>query len=388
MDGIWWTKESDLIDEQRDILRLDEEDSCLIEGPPGSGKTNILLLRANYLILSGLKRVALITFTRTLKEFIQKGAENYNVPSEKIYTLHSWTRELIVENGGSIPEKQKDLSQDRSLVSSRIKSLIENENIGKIYDAILIDEAQDLTEEEAKIILDVSDRVFAVADNFQKIYDESGAVEILKKSIGSRIKLKFHHRSGKAICDFADAIHKGKEDYTPLSLSCNYDESKSPSSVEIVSAENRGDYFIESIARIENQIDTYPNELIGILFPTRDLAEEYLDFLESSNISHRIFTHLGDDAIELQAEKPVFVGTMHSAKGLEFRALHLMGLEEISKTRSQQKKLAYMSATRAKTSLTVYRFTTLPAYLEAAIATALPKPTKPTIEDLFTGGSL
>jgi superfamily I DNA/RNA helicase len=45
----WWRELQELREEQRDVIALPPEGSFLVNGPPGSGKTNLLLLRANYL---------------------------------------------------------------------------------------------------------------------------------------------------------------------------------------------------------------------------------------------------------------------------------------------------------------------------------------------------
>jgi superfamily I DNA and RNA helicase len=46
----------------------------LVKGPPGSGKTNLLLLRGKQLIGSNVPDVIVVVHTRTLQEFIRSGA--------------------------------------------------------------------------------------------------------------------------------------------------------------------------------------------------------------------------------------------------------------------------------------------------------------------------
>ena len=53
MDQAWWKNKSELDKDQLDIIGLPLGNSYLIAGPPGSGKTNLLLLRASYLTLAG-----------------------------------------------------------------------------------------------------------------------------------------------------------------------------------------------------------------------------------------------------------------------------------------------------------------------------------------------
>ena len=48
----WWREQGELDEDQSKVIGLQEEGSFLVVGPPGSGKTNLLLLRANYLTIT------------------------------------------------------------------------------------------------------------------------------------------------------------------------------------------------------------------------------------------------------------------------------------------------------------------------------------------------
>lgn len=74
MSETWWVGQDELDDDQQRVIALSESGSYFVTGPPGSGKTNLLLLRANCLYLSGLRNINVVTFTRSLKEFIASDA--------------------------------------------------------------------------------------------------------------------------------------------------------------------------------------------------------------------------------------------------------------------------------------------------------------------------
>jgi len=78
MKGAWWVGKDDLDDDQRKIITLPPDSSFMTIGPPGSGKTNLLVLRANYLFLAGIKNIQIIVFTRALCDFIAFGGQNYD----------------------------------------------------------------------------------------------------------------------------------------------------------------------------------------------------------------------------------------------------------------------------------------------------------------------
>jgi superfamily I DNA/RNA helicase len=85
----------------------------------------------------------------------------------------------------------------------------------------------------------------------------------------------------------------------------------------------------------------------------------------------------------LDPQKRILVGTIHGAKGLEFRALHLMGMEGISRFRLNRTRIAYTAVTRAKTSLAIYRSDGLIGPLENGIAALEPPPEEVGLDDLF-----
>jgi superfamily I DNA and RNA helicase len=67
------------------------------------------------------------------------------------------------------------------------------------------------------------------------------------------------------------------------------------------------------------------------------------------------------------AEKRVVITTIHGAKGLEFRALHLLAMDNITKFKTQ-KNMAFTAVSRAKTSLTIYSGKELPGYLQKGLS--------------------
>src|ERR1700722_2602993 len=97
----WWISQSELNEEQLRVIGLPIDRHCLITGPPGSGKTNLLLLRAKYHILSGQHNVVVLTFTRTLKNFITLGGDQYGIAPNKIMTSMAFFEDLLTQHGQS-----------------------------------------------------------------------------------------------------------------------------------------------------------------------------------------------------------------------------------------------------------------------------------------------
>lgn len=105
----------------------------------------------------------------------------------------------------------------------------------------------------------------------------------------------------------------------------------------------------------------------------------------ASSIGDQVHVQHGDYE-SLSTDRRVVVTTIHGAKGLEFRAGHIISADLVKKFRLQ-KKMAYTAVTRCKTSLAVYHQNDLPGYFEKGLQ-ACSGPTKePSLDDLFGGGT-
>jgi hypothetical protein len=93
----WWRELGDLDEGQRGVIGLPPDGSFLVKGPPGSGKTNLLLLRANYLAATEHSNLAVVVFNRTLREFICAGGGNYHFDPANVLTSRMFFGRLLGE---------------------------------------------------------------------------------------------------------------------------------------------------------------------------------------------------------------------------------------------------------------------------------------------------
>ena len=76
------------------------------------------------------------------------------------------------------------------------------------------------------------------------------------------------------------------------------------------------------------------------------------------------------------------VSTIHSVKGLEFRALHLADAERLKRFPAQR-RMSYVAVTRAKTSLSVYHRERLAGYFKEALDVGTGTLSTPSLGEAF-----
>lgn len=386
MSGTWWIGQSQLDEDQRDIISLPMDRSVLVTGPPGSGKTNLLLLRANYLHLAGKANIAVVTFTRPLREFIASGAANYDFPASKIMTCREWQHDFMRQYEGNV-DSAGAFEEVRKRFADEISRVVDRYSLSNIYDAILLDEAQDYLPEEIRIFAQLANKLFCVADERQKIYLGDDALGTIRDQVDDAKQLKFHYRNGVNICKVADGIAQKWHGYQPLAETCNYDEAANPSSVDRKRCGSFEDEVNTVLARIPTQSTAFPNELIGVLCPTNDGVSTIWDKLVHTEVADKAFLLSSGVAEAFPKGKHIVVSTFHAAKGLEFRALHLVGADQLSSGFfTNNRRMAFTAVTRAKTSLSVYHTGDLYGYFESAINALTPfNNNAPSLDDVFGG---
>ena len=382
MKNTWWVDEAEMKDEQLSVVRAPLEESILILGPPGSGKTNLLLLRAKYLTLAQQSNLQVVVFTKTLQSFIAAGGQQYRFPQSKIVTSRMLFHDLLRQYGKDIT-LPPDFEKSRLQLITAVKTLVEERNIRNIYDALLVDEAHDYLPEEIVTLRRLCKVFFAVADPRQQIYKAEGSIQALKDAVDKEYLLTHHFRNGLSICRVADAIAKDSTDYSPLTSSCNYDETQRKSYVECFREKDLNAQIEKIINKLQAQMVAYPDELLGVLCPRVEEVAKVWDAISKSPLANVSLLHLKDTHDAFASDKNVCISTIHAAKGLEFRALHLASAEDLKKF-PYARNLAFTAVTRAKTGLSVYHAGDLHGFLEKALAVNSPARALPKVKDLFT----
>ncbi|TWC65486.1 AAA domain-containing protein [Pseudomonas sp. SJZ103] len=368
MSNTWWVDEDELLDEQLEVLGEDLFKDLILTGPPGSGKTNLLLLRANHLILASPdSEFYIICFTSLLQKFVRTGAGLYSFPENRVITQRKLLEQLLGDHACLPRRKAGETYPERDAVlKSAIRELMESGAGRDTYPVLFIDEAQDYSEEDLQIFKYFAKNLCCAADLRQGIYNSgsTGTTWLQTHRWGSSITLQFHYRVAPAILEVADKIMAGKFDHKSMLGTHQY--KGDPGDVEVVPGFELPDQIEELIPRVLKQLAVYPNQIIGILVPNHVQLKQVVEQLLTSADLAGVVTNAMDR--DFDPTFSVWVSTVHSSKGLEFRCTHVVAADKFADFQEHERRVAFMAVTRAKTALTIYHEKPLHPFFASALA--------------------
>lgn len=378
MAKTWWISSAELDADQQAVLQLPADGRYIVTGPPGCGKSNLLVLRGKY--LQGLKKenFRILAFQQPLVRFLR--ASNA-VSDDKITTAMKWLDDQLWQlEGRRIVEK--DFKTKRQKVAKAVADHLETHGISGLVHALLVDEMQDYSTSEIALFSRIAEHLFLVGDVRQQIYPTDTSRTSLSNLAGDFrvVKLERHYRIGPKICMLADLLAKPDRGHKKITAGCCYDDGGNPSSVDRV----RADEIVQLgkiVERCRKQLLTFPNELLGVLCPTNEVLARAIPFLERE-FGSKLTVQRSGGYEDFDISRPIVLSTMHGSKGLEYRCVHVPAACAL-KGMPRSRELIYTSVTRAKTSVSIYHSGSLNDFLEDALRELEPPPTPPTLDSLF-----
>jgi superfamily I DNA/RNA helicase len=380
--SLWWAKREQLDKHQVELIEdLPLHGNHLVLGPPGSGKTNILLRRAQFVRLQQMPNIMVLTYTRALTEFLKTGcadAEGREIfPRSLISTMESWIRRLYTLHDTELPPDQDNQSLRKAALAAGALKFAQRNRI-PTYDCLFVDEAQDLMTEEIALLESFSSNLFFVGDDRQKIYSYKGGLDAIRalKAKPMEHTLPFHYRLVEEICQMADRIqttHNGKS----LASTCHYDGPR-PGRIQAHGPLTKAEQMNSAVLRLRDQIRVYADfiqqgDRIGVIVPRtadRELVMSYFERDSAMSGKSQIIRARSGEASDrnynptFDPNRPISIMTVQACKGLEFRAVHWLFCEELSSVFHSEHY--YTAITRTKTSLDMYYSSTLPQELARA----------------------
>ena len=193
---------------QEAIARKFDGGHRIIVGPSGSGKTLILVHKAAFLLKYNpdIKNLLFVCYNITLVKYIKRLLADKEVPlgENGVQVFHFY--QLCSEIIGEDVAYENESSEYYELVDQEALSNIQDYSMK--YDAILVDEGQDFSDNMYKIVTALlnpkTDNLTIALDANQDIYRrDSSWKDVGVKARGRVHKISYAYRNTKEISDFA-----------------------------------------------------------------------------------------------------------------------------------------------------------------------------------------
>ncbi len=244
------------------------------------------------------------------------------------------------------------------------------------YDALFIDEAQDLMPEEVEVLAQWRSVLFFVGDDRQKIYEHTDGLKAVRAIVPSSHErvLPFHYRLAPELCRMADRILLPGAGGS-LEASEHYNGPR-PGQIEIWGPLHPDRQLEQATTKLKDQVRVYADliqqgDRLGVVVARKDARDIVFAHFEQDPVlkgKSKIVRARedGDDLYDpsFDPDVPICILTVQGCKGLEFRSVHWLFCEELS--RHHNNEHYYTVVTRAKTSLDIYYTKTLPQVLARA----------------------
>lgn len=358
----------------------------VITGVAGSGKTVILLSRAKRLSQDNPEgKILLLCYNVSLSEYLKTSlTECKNV---EVYHFDGWSRKIGVTRNLKQNETNDEFGQR---LFDKLEFYFAKEE--DKYLAILVDEAQDFPAIWFKCILEaLRDKedgdLIIVSDGNQGIYkpksfkwSDVGINARGKRTYFKEFGLDKNYRNSREILQLASLFAEGSpadhdgDSIAPIMPSEQTATRSTGFNPLLIECQDRNAEFdeiikiVQSIASGQWNGKPLPEKLkasdIGIFYPylSAKMKPDFLNFIEALKKVSKAVVWISDkedrEARRKINEPGIKIQTIHSAKGLQYKAVILMWADMLPKTFGnvdieEEKRLLYVALTRAEDYLAI-----------------------------------
>lgn len=331
----------ELSDLQKHILEAPDK-KIVVMSSAASGKSRLMVEKVRQLLLKGYdpKKIAVITFTNmAAAELRQRLGADYK-DGLFVGTIHSLANYMLLSSGIKTNSILSDGEFDE--LFEMVKA---HPECVKPMDWVLVDEAQDTDKEQFEFLLEIINpsHFFLIGDIKQSIYGWRGArpdilLKIARAPDVTTFNMNENYRNGSNILTFAKKIIKvtGMED-------------RSISKVKDNGTVTKCVFNLLTISKTARSEEKYSD--LAILTRTNKEIADIIAYLKRENIPYDTFKQ-GDldkeELIDRMNNNTVKVLTVHSAKGLEWKDVIVIGMRSGP---AEEINIGYVAATRAKENL-------------------------------------
>ncbi len=337
---------SELDKEQLDIYGFPADQSLVVIGPPGSGKTSMAIWRAMFAARQEQK-VVLITKGRMLKAMAgqlgREGAEGDGKAAFTTTTMQKFVWSDCVDNAGRRPNGgEGDYTLDWRMISGWYEAKVVSPHV----DHMIIDEGQNLPFGFlAWAHKYVAKTISIFADEHQTTVDDGTTMQELR-TLGIRDWkwLAYNHRNTPEIARVAAWFHRDRQ--LPESIVRRPAKGDVPKVVRVGSWDDLADKAANRLVNTASSIGviTYEQVDVEAIYKAMRKAvpkEKRVDWFHSKRPAGAEFFPIRDEGITVHSSE--------SAIGLEFDTVYLQDLERSLKHPGPESdRRLYMLTARAR----------------------------------------
>ncbi len=337
--------------EQHRIIALPARDNQLIVGPAGSGKTVLLLHRANYLLRNlqvapHLLRV--LVYTNVLENYIRSGSESLGLPLSTVQSFYSWVFELARERRIRFARDGTLAKHCRNALSA-VLEYFEKNHVSPALEAALVDEGQDLPPEAYRLLARAACHVTVCADYEQCLYEHSTDISDALTILGIRtgpVALTYNLRSAAPITKLAECFLSEPERQRNRVTSQETTLSATVRFPLLLRCSSSGQQWQRVAAILKHEIAR--NARIGVLLPGNDLVDEAYSQLRKQGLPVEKIVAARTAYADFDELTPKVL-TIFSAKGLSFDSVLVPCIteEHYSRRPIPPEKLLFVACSRA-----------------------------------------
>jgi hypothetical protein len=352
--------------QQEQIARSLGEGHRVIHGAAGSGKTLILIFRAQQLASAARvdQPVLVLCYNRALAGRIEAQLRSRGVDERVVVrTFHGWCEEIVRTYQLNVPVDRRADNYWEQLAHTLTRAVETGFVPGGQYMALLVDEAHDFEDAwlqaAARMVSPVTKSLLVLYDDVQSIYQKKrrrfNFASVGIEAVGRTSILKLNYRNTAEV--LALAVHCAHS-----LLSQERDAQDEIERVQPSTAGRRGPLPVLIVARTEQEEASLVADRIAqacaegrdlrdiaILMRARYLMPAFEHALAKRKLRFLSMTtgKVDRDAWRIQSVKLL---TLHSSKGLEFPLVFISGLQALphrGEPMDEEIRLLYVGMTRA-----------------------------------------
>lgn len=315
----FYIKDSELDNYQIKVINKKTDNSYIVKGCAGSGKSILALWKAKQIQDENKGSYLYIVYTKALKQYMSDGIKQIGLRENNVANFDACFSYSRNENG--------ELERGDWKKGS--------------YDYIIVDEAQDFSIDDIELLKSKTQKAILIyGDTAQQVFKflknkkTASMEEIQYFTKLPDEKLVFNHRLPKKIARIAEFLNSENDDLVDRCVEEGSDKPK------IIKYENIEQQLNSIIALVKNK----NMEDVGILFRTKKEMQEAYEYFKERGFE--VQAQIKGD-LDFTSDLPKLL-TYHSSKGLQFE--HVFMPECTSESDDDRNPL-YVAVTRTYRSL-------------------------------------